>query len=108
MLIADLEDLEKLHASEIYFRRINAKEVLVSQEGHAFIFPAAGGTAKLSGSDDFRESTPRREQTVRSEDFSGELRGEPGDLNRQNQQRTLKPVPTFRRFKLTSHPSSSQ
>ena len=38
----------------------------------------ADGTAKLSGRDyEFRESTPRREPTVRSEDFSRELHGEP-------------------------------
>ena len=32
ILIADLEDLEKLDASEIYPRRIKAKEVLISQK----------------------------------------------------------------------------
>ena len=32
ILIADLEDLEKLDASEIYLRRINAKEVLIRQK----------------------------------------------------------------------------
>ena len=38
----------------------------------------ADGTANLSGRYyDFREPTLRREQTVRSEDFSGELQGEP-------------------------------
>ena len=43
-------------------------------------FPAADGTAKLSGWHyDFLESTLRREQTVRSEDCSGELQGEPGE-----------------------------
>ena len=31
-LIAELEDLEKLDESEIYHRRINAKEVLISQK----------------------------------------------------------------------------
>ena len=51
ILIADLEDLEKFHASEIYHRRINAKEVLISQKGDEFIFPVADGTAKLSGRD---------------------------------------------------------
>ena len=48
ILTADLEDLEKLDASEIYPRRINAKELLISQEGDEFIFPVADGTAKLS------------------------------------------------------------
>ena len=31
-LIADLEDLEMLDASEIYLRRINAKEVWISEK----------------------------------------------------------------------------
>ena len=80
ILIADLEDLEKLDESEIDPRRINAKQVLISQKGDEFIFPVADGTAKFSGRDyEFREPTLRREQTVRSEDFSGDLQGEPGE-----------------------------
>ena len=60
ILIADLEDLETLDAPEIYLRRINAKEVLITQKGEEFIFPAADGTAKLSGRDyEFREPTPK-------------------------------------------------
>ena len=79
ILIADLEDLEKLDASDIYPRRINAKEVLISETGDEFIFPFADGTAKMSGKDhDFREPTLIREPTVRSEDFSTELHGEQG------------------------------
>ena len=81
---------------------INAKEVLISQKNE-FIFSFADGTGKLSGRDyEFREPTPGREQTVRSEDLSGELQGELGSLNRQNQQTTLKPVPTSGRSKVTS------
>ena len=77
-LIADLEELEKLDASEIYPRRINAKEELISQKGEEFIFPVADGTAKLSRRyHGFREPTLRREQPARSEDLSGELRCEP-------------------------------
>ena len=80
VLIADTEDLEKLDASEIYPRRINAKEVLMTQTGDEFIFPEADDTAKLSGRDcEFREPAVRREPTVRSEDFSGELQGESGE-----------------------------
>ena len=60
VLIADLEDLEKLDASNIYPRRINAKEVLIRQKDDEFIFPIAGGTAKLSGRVyEFREPTPK-------------------------------------------------
>ena len=80
ILIADLEDLEKLDASNIYPRRINAKEVLIRQKDDKFIFPLADGTAKLSGRDyEFPESTLRREPTVRREDLSRELQGESGE-----------------------------
>ena len=42
--------------------------------------PVADGTAKFSGRDyDFRESTLRREPTVRSEDFCRELHDESGE-----------------------------
>ena len=42
--------------------------------------PFWDGTAKLSGRNyEFREPTLRRQQTVRSEDFSGELQGEAGE-----------------------------
>ena len=80
VLIADLEDLGKMDASEIYLRRINAKEVLTTQKEDDFIFPFADGTAKLSGRDhEFREPTQKREPTASREDFSRELQGEPGD-----------------------------
>ena len=80
ILIADLEDLERLEASEIYPRRINAKEVLIRQKDDEFIFPVTDVTAKLSGRDyEFQEPTLRREPTVRSEDFSRELHDESGE-----------------------------
>ena len=94
-LIADIEELENMVGSEIYSRRINAKEVSIPRKGEEFIFPVAHGTAKLSGRDfEFRE------QTVRSEDFSGELQGEPGRASTDRM--TLKPEETFGRSKVTS------
>ena len=58
ILIADLEELEKLDAPDIYPRRINAKEVLIPQKGEEF---TANGTAKLLRGDyEFQESTLRR------------------------------------------------
>ena len=58
ILVADIEDLEKMEASEIYPRRINTKEVLITPKREGCIFPAADGTAKLSGRDyEFREPT---------------------------------------------------
>ena len=80
ILTADLEDLEKMDASDICPRRINAKEVLIKQKDDEFIFPFADGAAKLSGRNyEFREPTPRREPTVRREDFFRELQGESGE-----------------------------
>ena len=44
-MIAELEDLEKLAASEIFYPwRINAKEVLITQKEDEFINPVADGT----------------------------------------------------------------
>ena len=66
-----------MDASEIYPRRINAKEGLIPQKGEEFKFPIADGTAKVSGRDcEFREPTPRREPTARRENLSGECHGD--------------------------------
>ena len=81
ILIADPESLEKRDASEIYPRRVNVKEVLITRKGEEFIFPVADGTPKLSGRDwEFREPTPRRKQTVGSADLSGNFQGESEEL----------------------------
>ena len=48
ILIADIEELEKLHASEVSTRRLNAKEVLITHKDWEFVFPVADGSAKLS------------------------------------------------------------
>ena len=42
VLVADLEELETMDASEIYSKRLNAKEVIFPQKGE-FIFPIADG-----------------------------------------------------------------
>ena len=49
ILIPEIEELENMDASEIFLRRINAKEVSITLKGEEFIFPVADGTAKLSG-----------------------------------------------------------
>ena len=41
VLIADLEELETMDASEIYSKRLNAKEVIFPKEKGKFIFPIA-------------------------------------------------------------------
>ena len=50
-MVADIEELEKMDASEIHAKRLSAKEVLTSMSGEKFIFPIADGTVKLSGGD---------------------------------------------------------
>ena len=47
VLIADLEELETMDASEIYSKRLNAKEVIFPKQGE-FIFPIEDGRIKLS------------------------------------------------------------
>ena len=72
---------------------LNAKEVLISQKDGEFTFRIADGTARLSGRDyEFRLPTLRREELVRSEDLSGELKAKRKCCNRQKQMMTLKPA----------------
>ena len=37
-MIADIEELEEMDASELHARRLNAKEVLMPMKGEIFIF----------------------------------------------------------------------
>ena len=78
VLIADLEELETMDASEIYSKRLNAKEVIFPKEGE-FIFPIADGRIKTPGGDkDLRTSTLIRPRPIQGEghiDFFGESEG---------------------------------
>ena len=63
-----IEELEKMDASEIHAKRLNAKEVITLQNGEQFIFPLADGKVKLSGGDqDLRTSTLIRDHPLRGE-----------------------------------------
>ena len=77
VLIADLEELETMDASEIY-SKLNAKEVIFPKQGE-FIFPIADGRIKTSGGDqDLRTSTLVRHRPIQGEsdiDFLGESEG---------------------------------
>ena len=67
VLIADLEELETMDASEIYSKRLNAKEVIFPKEGE-FTFPIAGGRIKTPGGDqELRTSTLIRPRPVQGE-----------------------------------------
>ena len=48
-MVADIEELERMDASEIHAGRLNAKEVLTPKSVENFIFPIADGNVKLSG-----------------------------------------------------------
>ena len=51
ILVADIEELETMDASEIYSERLNAKEVIFHKENGKFIFPVADGRIKFAGGD---------------------------------------------------------
>ena len=78
VLIADLEELETMDASEIYSKRLNAKEVIFPKQGE-FIFPIADGRIKTPGGDQaLRTSTLVRHRPIQGEsniDFLGESEG---------------------------------
>ena len=48
-MVADIEELEDMDASELHARRLNAKEVITLMKGKHFIFLVADGTVKISG-----------------------------------------------------------
>ena len=78
VLVADLEELETMDASEIYSKRLNAKEVIFPKQGE-FIFPIADGRIKpLGGGQELRTSTLVRHRPIQGEstiDFLGESEG---------------------------------
>ena len=81
ILIADIEELGKLDASEKNPRRLNAKEVLITPKDGEFAFLVADGSEKLSGRDyELQEPTLWRESTVRRENPSGESHGDREEL----------------------------
>ena len=78
VLVADLEELETIDASEIYSKRLNAKEVIFLKQGE-FIFPIEDGRIKhLRGDQDLRTSNSKRQRPIQGEshlDFLGESEG---------------------------------
>ena len=78
VLVEDFEELETMDASEIYSKRLNAKEVIFPKQGELF-FPIADGRIKtLGGDQDLRTSTLVRHRPIQGEskkDFLGESEG---------------------------------
>ena len=68
LLVADIDELQQMDASEIYVKRLTAKEVLTPSRGEKFKFPIADGTEKLSGGNQVqRTSTLIRNNPDRGE-----------------------------------------
>ena len=86
LLIADLEELETMDASEIYSKGLNAQEVIFHKEKGEIIFPIADGRIKhLGGDQDLRTPTLIRQRPIRREshfDFLGESEGSSSTTSR--------------------------
>ena len=78
LLVANIEELETMDASEIHAKRHIAKEVIFPKQGE-FIFPIADGRIKTPGGDqELRTSTLVRPRPIQGEshiDFLGESEG---------------------------------
>ena len=62
IMVADIEEMEEMDASELHARRLNAKEVLTSMKGDYVMFPFADGTVQV------RTSTLNQERPERGEE----------------------------------------
>ena len=81
VLVADVEDWETMYSSEIYSKRLNAKEVIFPEENGNFIFPVEDGRIKpLGGNQDLRTSTSIRDRPIRGESHLDFLREPKGSL----------------------------
>ena len=77
-MVADIEELETMDASEIHSKRLNAKEIIFPKKWKIH-FPVADGRIKFIGGDqELRTSTLVWEHPIRGEsniDFLGESEG---------------------------------
>ena len=75
IMVADMEALAKMDASEIHAWRLNAKQVLSFMKGEKFRFPIADGRVKLSGGDQVqRTSSLIRDKPDRGDEQENLLR----------------------------------
>ena len=81
VLVADLEELETMDASEIYSKRLNVKEVVFPNEEGEFIPPIADGRKKTPGGDqELRTPTLIRQRPIRGESHRDFLEESEGSL----------------------------
>ena len=78
-MVAKIGELETMDASEIYSKRLNAKEVIFPKEKGEFILPIADGRIRTPGGDqELRTSTLVRPRPIQADghvDFLGESEG---------------------------------
>ena len=83
IMVADIEELETMDASEIYSKRLNAKEVLFPKENGKFIFPVADFSSRrwtnhifwrTSGTENIHLDTGAPNSRRRSKRFSWRIR----------------------------------
>ena len=80
VLVADIEELETMDASEIYSKRLNAKRVIFLPKNGKFIFPVAGGRKNIGGDQELRTSTLIRDHPIRGKSHVDFLRESEGSL----------------------------
>ena len=69
VMVADIEELEEMDASELHARRLNAKEVLTPMKGDNFMFPVADRTVKTPvGDQRLRPTTLTRDRPERGQE----------------------------------------
>ena len=69
VIVADIEELDQMDASEFHARRLKARKVLTPQRNGDFIFPVADGTVKIFGGEQrLRTSTSTRDRPERGEE----------------------------------------
>ena len=78
-MVADIEELEAMDVSEIYSKRLNAKEVIFPEKMKNSYFQSQMNESKtLGGDQELRTSTLIRDHPIRGEgqrDFLGESEG---------------------------------
>ena len=85
ILVANIEELHNFHASEIHIERLNAKEVLLPEQGDTCAFPCPDGSTKLAGKDhEVRTSDQSRGHSEHGEGRRGAHQGEADVPPRQN------------------------
>ena len=100
-MVAEIEELEQMDASELHARRLNAKEVIFPKENGKFIFPIADGRIQpIGGHQDLRTSTLIRDHPIRGggqRDFLGESEGSLPPQETSYSAITLNPESNFTR-----------